>query len=179
MTAPYATLGKIVGAHGIRGEVKVLLQIDDVDFALELEEMYLSTPAGGDPEPRAVEAVRAHKAVLLVKLEGVPTRNAAEALVGRDVFIPAELEPEVPEGSFKLKTLLGLTVVDGSGAAIGQVRDVSLYGERSVLEVVMPDGFQVAIPFVGEYVTGVDLKRSTVTVTEAFRRLLAPEEVGP
>ncbi|MBI4867857.1 MAG: 16S rRNA processing protein RimM [Candidatus Wallbacteria bacterium] len=170
-----SVIGKIVGAHGIRGEVKLLPLIDDVDFLLELEELTLS----GEAEvPRTIEASRAHKQVLLVKLEGVETRNAAEALVGRDALVPGELLPQTPEGCFKLKTLLGLSVVDRAGGTLGKVRDVSLYGERSVLEVVLSGGLDVAVPFVAEYVAGVDLDHSTVTVTEAFQRLLAPEEVG-
>ncbi len=178
MAGGYIAIGKIVGAHGIRGELKLLPYLDDVGSLLQLEAVNLEPPSEEPDSRKPVELARVHKRTILLKLEGLETRNQAEALVGREVHMPEELEPELPEGSFKLKTLLGMAVMSESGIRLGTLKDVDLHGERATLEVRLESGQHVLVPFVDEYVGPVDREGKTIILKPAFDRLLAPEEVG-
>jgi 16S rRNA processing protein RimM len=177
-SAGFLAVGRIIGAHGIRGELKVQCYLDDLGQLLDQDELTFELPGESTASPHPVEEARPHKGVVLVKLQGIETRNAAEELVGREVFLPEDRMPPVPAGSFKLKNLLGLAVIDGKGHPRGRVQDVDLIGAQGIVTVVLEQGGLVMMPFVGEYVGKVDLESATLRVTEAFERLLAPEEVG-
>ena len=103
MKHPYLEAGEVVSTHGVRGEVKIYPWADGPEFLLDFDTLYL------DGKPYPVESIRVHKAVVLAKLRGVDTVEAAQALRGRVVTVDRSgLEP--PEGSVFIADLLGLPV---------------------------------------------------------------------
>ncbi|MBI4870017.1 MAG: 16S rRNA processing protein RimM [Candidatus Riflebacteria bacterium] len=178
MSSGFVAIGKVVGAHGIRGELKLECYLDEPGQVLEFDELHFAATDKDAQQSFAVEAVRLHKQHALLSLAGIDTRNAAEGLIGREASVPQDRLPEVPPGSFKLRHLIGLRVLDPEGQQQGTVGDVELLAGRGVVQVVLSAGGQVLVPFVGEYVRQVDIEGSALWVTEAFERLLSPEEVG-
>ena len=81
--ADVVELGRIVGRHGVRGDVRVLLHNPDSTALSGASEIWLMRE--GSVERRRLLSLRPHKRVLLAQLEGVDTANAADALVGSTV----------------------------------------------------------------------------------------------
>ena len=81
MKLEFVPAGRIVSVHGIRGELKVLPLEKEAEFLIGFQTFYL--------EGRPVKAVscRVHKAMALLKLEGVEDRTAAEGLRGKELLI--------------------------------------------------------------------------------------------
>ncbi len=124
-------MGQIFRAHGVRGEVKVWPETDDPGRFRELSTVFL----GADPEharPQAVESVRFQQTrrgtMVVLKLKGIETREAAEALRKTDVFALREDLPPLAEGEFFFDDLIGL---DASFRAINIARARSRGAELS------------------------------------------------
>lgn len=179
MTAPDALLlmGRCGRAHGIRGDVKVYPETDDPGRFAALERVFVGKNRGSAHE-RAVEAVRYQHpkgaTVVLLKLEGVEDREAAEALTGAAVYADEADLPPLADDEMFLSDLIGLEAVavddagEGTGERLGTIRDV-LDGTAQPLLVVARDGApDVLVPDVPEIVVGVD--------TEAGRVFLRPPE---
>lgn len=166
-------VGRITGVHGIRGEVKVLGMTDSPERFRDFRELMVERPGGSEPDLRHVEAVRVHKGRVLVKFRDVQSRTDAENLVGRSLSILRQDVKPMEEGRYLIQDLLGLTVLDPSGRALGTVREFTEIPENPLLEVKMRNG-EMSVPFSSQYVAEVDLGSRRVVLTEAYHGLLDP-----
>ena len=110
----------------------------------------------------ALEEFAARPNGTLAKLAGCEDRDAAEALRGADVAIPREALGDADEGELYRVDLLGLEVVDESGAALGKVESFFETGDTSVM--VVRGARERMIPFVDDYVKAVDREAGRITV---------------
>jgi len=150
----------ISGPHGIKGEVKLAPYgpLDDIQWGV------LHIACKGKPlEVRKVLSFRVHKGAYLVILEGVPDRNAAEALAGCEASVPKSCLPEAGEGEFYYSDLVGMEVFTEEGELVGRVDNVFSTGSNDVLETSGPLG-NVLIPAIESVVMRVDLAAKKITV---------------
>ena len=144
-------VGRIAGAHGLRGEVKVDALTDfDSRFA-KGSSLFLKGVW------RKITASREHKGRPLLKLEGIDTIDQAEALQWE--YLEAEGAPEPDEDEFLVDDLLGLRVITEAGEAIGEVDEVLVTAAHEILQVG-----ETLIPLVKEFVLGIDFDAETITV---------------
>lgn len=154
-------VGTIGRAHGLRGEVSVHVHTDEPERRF--------TPGAslrvGD-RPRTVASARWHSGTLLLGLEGVTDRTAAEALRGRELWadVPADEAP-ADEGEYWDRQLVGLEVLDAAGAVAGTIGEVLHLPAHDVL-VVRTSGGDRLVPFVSEVVPVVDLEAGHVRVAD-------------
>ncbi len=80
MIKPYLELGKVVGTHGVRGELRVNPWCDTPDFARRFKTLYWDK---NGEKPVTVLSCRPHGNIVLLRLEGVESMEAAQALRGR------------------------------------------------------------------------------------------------
>ena len=157
MRPEFITVGTVVNAHGIRGEVKVNPLGYDPAFIAGFDTLYIGC--------RAVEiqSARVHKNTVLLTLPGVEDMDAALALKGKAVAI-RRTDAALPEGEFFDEELEGMTVTDAeSGAEIGRLRRVLHYPAHDVYEV--KGGREYLIPAVpGVFIAGVDADGGTMAV---------------
>ena len=156
-TVQMAVIG---AAHGIRGEVRVRSFTGD---PLALGDYGPLHDAAG--RAYAVAAIRPAKDMVVVRFEGVDTREAAEALNGTALFIdrarlPADLEPD----EFYHADLIGLAAFDEAGERVGRIVAVHDFGGGDLLEIALPFGKTVMVPFTAAAVPGVDLGEGRVRV---------------
>lgn len=160
--------GEITGAHGLRGEVRVRIAGDGPDGLLALESVWLGrTPS--DPEARRYVVRgrgRGREGELRLQLEGVGTREAAQALVGRLVCAPADVLPALPEGEFYWHELIGCRVESETGRVVGQVRELWETGAHDVMVVEDEDGARRLIPTAGALMRQVDLDARRIVVAD-------------
>jgi 16S rRNA processing protein RimM len=144
---PLVTVGRIVKAHGIRGEVVVDV-LSDVPGRFDVGADVLL-----DGEPVTITGSRPHQGRLLVRLEGVPDRTAAELLRGK-VF-EAEAADVSDTDSYFAHELVGMAVVDEAGEDLGTVSALIELPEAAgydLLEVRREDGSTWLLPAVDDYV---------------------------
>ncbi len=157
-------VGRIGRAHGVRGQVTVEVRTDDPDLRFAPGTTILTEPA--ERGPLVVSDSRFHSGRLLLTFEGVANRNAAETLRNMILVVDADPDetPDDPE-EFYDHQLLGLAVVDESGAVLGEIADLLHLPGQDVLAVKRADAPEVLIPFLKRFVPVVDVKGGRVVVT--------------
>jgi len=154
-------MGAILGAHGIKGEVKVK------SFAAKPADIAEYGPLTDTKHKRSFELsiVGAAKGVLIGRIAGITDRNAAEALKGVELFVDRERlpAPDDPE-EYYLADLIGLAAFDGKGAKLGEIVSVDNYGAGDLLLVVPENGEGFVVPFAKAFVPVVDIKGGRVTL---------------
>ena len=157
-------IGRIGRPHGIRGEVTVEVRTDSPDDRYAPGAVLVTDPASMGP--LTVASVRWHQGRMLLALEGVVDRNAAEAL--RDVMLSAQVEdtdtPEDPD-EFYDHQLRGLRAELGDGSSLGEVVDVIHLPSQDLLSIIRPDSRELLVPFVTEFVPTIDVLGGRVVVT--------------
>ena len=120
MLKPFLEAGRIVGTHGVRGELRLEPWCDTAAFLSGFKTLYWQEGR----TPAQVESARPHKSLLLLKLAGVDTVEQAEALRGRVVYI-ARTDARLPEGQYFQQDLLGCEVVDADTQQVyGKLTDI-------------------------------------------------------
>ena len=158
----WVTIGKITSAHGIRGEVKVALFIDDADFLLEVESLFVE---GRPRREWKVNKVRFHKKQAIVTFEEIADRNEAERLRGREVVVPFEWLPALEDDEFYVAQIVGLSVETTTGEALGTVDQVLFTGANEVYVVRGGPRGEVLIPAIDSVVQKIDLEAEQVLVS--------------
>lgn len=152
-------MGRVVAAHGIRGEVRVVLLTDFPDRFRRTRRIYV----GDEERPRDLEGARLHNGQALLKIAGVDCRSDAELLRDRILFVPEKEAVRLPEGSYFLQQILGLEVRTGDGAVLGKVTEILRTGSNDVYVVRGPEG-EVLLPAIRQVVREVDLTAGVMTV---------------
>ena len=146
-------LGAVIGAHGIKGEVRVKT------FTADPDALGAYGPLTTDDGRRlAVVALRAGKpGEVVVRFDGVADRDAAEALKGRELFVPRDALPAPEPDEFYHADLIGLAVEDSSNTALGRVRAMHNFGAGDMMEIETPSGETEFIQFNATVVKKVEL----------------------
>ena len=161
MSADKLVVGKLGGPHGVRGWIKVLSYTDPRENLFDYAPWQLERD--GQWQHFEVEAAKPQGKGWIVKLVGVDDRNAAEALMHCRIAIEERQLPELDEGEYYWRDLIGLTVVTEGGQVLGEVSGLMETGANDVM-VVRGDEERL-IPFVREHVVReVDLKARRVVV---------------
>jgi 16S rRNA processing protein RimM len=172
MTRDLLLVGRVARAHGNKGQVIVNPETDFPERRFREGQVLLVGPEEG-PVPRIVRAVRFQQGRPVIALDGIETMNDADALAGTGLWVEAAGVEPLPGDTFYHHDLVGCTVVDAQGAAIGTVRAVEGPMARSRLVVDSPRG-EVLIPLAAGIVD-VDpgAKRIVVTPPEGLLELNA------
>jgi len=149
---PFVRVGQIVGAHGLKGQVKVQPLSDFFDYfepgsRLRLNDTWVE-----------VKEAQVHKNRLLLKLVGISDRNQAEALQWAYLEAQAE-EVELEEDEYRADDLVGLHVFTTDGEDLGKVQEVLPLPAQDVLQVGT-----LMIPLVKQFIKNIDLDQKRITV---------------
>lgn len=152
MKLPFIEAGEIVTTHGVRGEVKVLCWLDDPEMLCEFDRCRI---CGSE---YTMESVRVQKTCNLVKLKGVDTMEAAQALRGKTVELyRQDIDPEVIFAA----ELVGVEVFAGE-ESIGKITEVLDYPGNSVY--VVKGAHEYMIPAVKQFILSTDLDKNVMQV---------------
>ena len=161
MASEYALCGRITGAHGVRGWVRVFSHTSPMEGILGYAAWQLR--AGGGAQERGLETGRRMGRRLAAKLAGIDDRAAAHALAGAEVWIATAQFAPLPAGEYYHHELLGLAVADQGGAELGRVADILETPAHAVL--VVAGAQEILIPYVaGATVLAVDLAAGRIRV---------------
>ena len=151
MKKQFLDSGRIVGTHGIKGEVRIEPWCDSPAFLAAFKKLYLD-----DRGERAIEvSSRPHKNITLCKIKGVDTIEDAERLRGKVVYIDRD-DVKLGEGVHFVQDLIGLEVRDcDTGEAYGEISDVLRTGANDVYEIKR-DGKTYLAPVIDEVITEIN-----------------------
>lgn len=173
MSEKRVCLGKIVGVHGIKGEVKVKSYTAvDKDIA-----------AYGVLEDKAVKQqfslkVTGHsKELLRVKVAGVEDRTTAEKLIGLELYAGRGTLPELKTAEVYYEAdLVGLKVLNEEKAEVAKVIGFYNFGAGDILEIKLQSGRSEMLPFNKGYVPEINLEEGFIIVASTGMVFLEDEE---
>lgn len=152
---------KVVTTHGVRGEMKAQPLCDGAAFLARIKRVYTSAQGGGET---ALLGVRTQGNMLLVRVSGVDTMDAARARVGHTYYF-AKQEAKLPEGRYFIDDLLGCAVTDAeTGTVYGTITEIDHPAAHDVYTVRREDGSTSLFPAVPEFLDRVELASRTVYV---------------
>jgi 16S rRNA processing protein RimM len=167
MTVPrYIALGRVVGAHGLRGEVRVRYFEGGPDELLRLQRLELGE-SEHDPEARSYDVGKASAGrgrEVRLALVGVDRRDAAEELRGRLVMTAPDRLVALPEGEYYGYQFIGCRVEAEDGRQIGIVRGIWPIGENDLLRVEGEGGVEHLIPAVRDLLREVDIEGRRIVI---------------
>jgi len=188
LPADAVEVGRVMGAWGIKGGIKVKPFAADPQALFGSKRWYLqppdaaiAAPAGARPGARLPALLRVVQAReqgdgVVATIHDLEDRDAAEALKGARVFVSRASFPTPDDGEFYWVDLIGLQVVNRRGEGLGRVAGLIETGPHCVLRVVAgepadaagtadaADGVERLIPFVDAYVDSVDLPARRIDV---------------
>jgi 16S rRNA processing protein RimM len=111
-----------------------------------------------------IEKVRLQKNMVVLKLEGINDRDAAEKARGKLIYITEEDLPELEEGEFYIRDLIGMAVFEENGNKIGEVSDVIQNSAQDIFEIETAENKKVLIPRVDEFILDIDADNREIKV---------------
>ena len=160
----HMAVGRVIGAHGLTGELRVELHTDFPERFAPLFFVLL----GDELRSYKVEGFREHRGMILLALTRGDNRTAAEELTGEWLFIPESAAMPLPEGDYWVHDIIGLAVVDENGQSVGRVTDVLQTGANDVYIIAPAEninrGKELLIPAIAEVVQQVNLAERTMTI---------------
>ncbi len=152
-------IGDLVSPHGIKGEVNLYVIADSPDFALQFERFFVD-----DTEIRVVDS-RIHKNVVILRLEGVDSRNKAEELVGKSLFFERN-DAELDEGQYFIVDIIGFAVVDiDSGEHYGNIEKVDNFGSTDIYHIKNDKGQIFLFPAAPAFVKERDFEAKVIKIS--------------
>ena len=151
--------GVVGRPHGLDGSFHVLRPRPEL--------LELGAEVIVDGEARTVERRAGTPARPIVRLSGASTRDAAEALRGRELRVPRSAAPPLEEDEYWAEDLEGCAVVDGE-RPVGTVRRLLAYPSCEILEVERPGAPDLLVPLVRDAIRSVDVEARTIDVRLAF-----------
>lgn len=162
MTAPHGMvlLGVIVGAHGIKGEVRLK------SFAAQAAAIADYGPfVTSKGETIEIDRLRPQKEGFIAVLKGVKDRNRAEALKGSELYVPRARLPAAEADEVYVHDVVGLVARRKDGSLLGEVVAVPNFGAGDLLEVKMEGQSEtVLVPFAEPFVTGLDAAERSIVI---------------
>jgi 16S rRNA processing protein RimM len=162
---PFLLLGRVLRPHGIRGELRIEILTTYPERIVSGTTVYV----GPDPEDVTtatlyeVTRARPHQKYLILQVENIPDRSAAEHLRNQYIMIAQEDAVPLEEGEFYLYQAIGLAVYTDEGEHLGQISEIIETGANDVYIVHGPRG-EVLLPAIDECVLEIDMDAKKMTV---------------
>ena len=160
MTDPLILVGRVAGAFGVKGEVRITSFTADPAALLTYKTLLREdgTPAltllGG----------RVANGTVIARAKEVAVREEAEALRGLKLHVPRDALPAPDADEFYVADLIGLEVVSLEGEPLGRVKAVQDFGAGDLLEIQPPSGASWYLPFTLDNVPELDLDAGRITI---------------
>lgn len=157
------TIGRITAPQGVRGAVRLQPLTDFPERFFTMDRITLVGPRGDELTVGIKNCSELARGLLVLTLEGIEDRDAAEGLRGYLAKVNADERMPLSEGQYWVDDLIGLNVFDLQGKELGRVVDVTDMGAGDLFEVETPRG-RAYVPFVDQFVKKIDLQEHRLVI---------------
>ncbi len=156
----FIPVGRVVAAHGIKGEIKLRYYNEDVTASPQYHSFFIEEN-GAKRELKASRS-RLQGSVFLIKFEGLESADAVRFLVGKELFVNVEQLAPLEQDEYYDYQLVGLTVMAGD-RVVGKVIDVMHTKANDVLVV---GAREALVPMTGDYILQINVEEGLVRISE-------------
>lgn len=153
-------LGKIAKKYSFKGEVLVYLETDEPELYTELESMFVEI--NGHLVPFFIEKSSIHREKFLrTQFEDMDSEEAADTIVGRDVYLPLTMLPKLEGNKFYYHEVVGFDAIDQRLGNFGTISRISDNGVQALFEVQKEDAV-ILIPLIDEFIIEVNRENKSI-----------------
>ncbi|MDD6275680.1 MAG: ribosome maturation factor RimM [Clostridia bacterium] len=162
MIKDYLEVGQIVGTHGVRGELRVNPWADSPEFLKQFKQLYFDR--NGEKSVKVLSS-RVHGNIVLMRLDGIDTVEAASALKNKVLYMRRS-DAKLKEGTYFIAELIGCKVSDADNPdkLYGTLTDVSETGANDVWHITDEKGTEYLIPAIPQVVIKTDVEKNEVVI---------------
>jgi 16S rRNA processing protein RimM len=158
-------LGTITRMHGVRGEVKIYLDVDDPSQYRKLESVLVEINEKLVPfSIAAIQVTQKNQAIL--KLKDITTYEAAEKLLGNDLYLPLSMLPKLDENKFYIHDVIGFTLIDEKAGELGKISDIVDFGPNRLVQVYYKNR-ELLLPLNDDTIVKLDMEKQELTLRSA------------
>ena len=158
MKKEYLEAGKIVTTHGIKGEVKIMPYTDTPELLCEFERLFI----GRDKTELYIERSRVSKNMVIAKIEGIDTVEAAEKYRNKLLYMHRD-DLELDENTYFIQDLIGMEVKDADTDFVyGKITDVLQNGANDVY--VIKGDREYLVPAIPDVVISTDIESDLMII---------------
>lgn len=160
--------GKVVGFHGLKGEIKVRPSTNNPELLLEVDSVQTKETKHCPKQTFQIRTLDFDKKLFFLTLEGYDDRTSVEELMGAEFLTWEDQVADLAEEEFWIKDLIGMKALRQSGEVIGDVVDI-VYGGNDLLEIRRPSdppGKTILVPFVKSIVPSVDMNLRQIVIAD-------------
>lgn len=165
MSQNLVTVGRVGAPHGIRGELKLQLFLEDPDNLPLFKDWYVQFPSKKTFVPYHDFEIHEKGSQFYIAFKGVTDRDQCRQFTHALLAVPREEFPVLEGEEFYWSDLEGLSVYDQNETLLGVVAYLMETGANDVMIVKSPEQCDILIPYVyGEIVLSVDLPQKKIVV---------------
>lgn len=147
-------LGHVSKLHGVKGEVVIVLDVDDASRYKKLESVFVEI--NRQLVPFFIDGISIKNKHAIVKFDGMDTTDQAGMINNAEVFLPLSFLPKLNENKFYFHEIIGFTVNDKNLGNIGTVEAVLEYPGQNIIQVRDSNKNEILIPLRNEFIIKVD-----------------------
>ncbi|MCI8655551.1 MAG: 16S rRNA processing protein RimM [Clostridia bacterium] len=155
-------IGQIVNTFGIKGFVKVVPYVDNIERYDELKKVYVKNRNA--ITEYEVEEVKYQKNMVLLKLKGIDKVEEAEKLKNAFLEVDRENAIELEEGEYFIADLIGIKVITDEGKELGKLEDIYNRGSSDIYVVKDKMGKQILLPAIEDVIKEINLEENKIIV---------------
>jgi len=156
-------VGKIVGAHGIKGYVKIHCEVDTFSSSDAGRCVFIADTSGAIRTVSIVD-LKFQGRMWLLLFSNVSDRNQAESLIGSKILVERSSLPELEEDTYYWSDLVGLSVFSSDDHCMGTIESIFETGSNDVYVVRTPESGEILIPAIASVVLEIDLTQKIMRV---------------
>ena len=157
-------IGKVKEAHGLRGELYVLIFSGDTSWSESLENFQLVLPSENEGREFHVKKIRPHKKGVILSANEIVDRTAAEKLIGSQFFVPEDLFISQKGETIYLSEILNFSLIDEKNEKLGEISGFSSNGIQDLLIIKNQDGEHL-VPFVAPWIVDMDFNAKSLKMS--------------
>ena len=155
-------IGQIVNTFGIKGFVKVVPYVDNIERYDEIKKVYVKNK--NITEEYEIEEVKYQKNMVLLKLKGIDKVEDAEKLRNAFLEVDRENAKKLEEGEYFIADLIGMQVITDKGQELGTLEDIYNRGSSDIYVVKDELGKTILLPAIEDVIKEINLEESKITV---------------
>ncbi len=154
-------LGRVTKTHGIKGEVNILLDVDDVSEYDEMDSVFLEI--NEELIPYFIEKINILPNQTIVQFEDIDTFEKAKSIVGASLYLPLEVLPELEDDQFYYHEIVGFQVIDTKLGKLGVVDTVYSMQVQDLISMIYKEK-EILIPINDAIVLSTNKELKTINV---------------
>lgn len=156
----YLEVAKIVGVHGLKGQLRLKPWCDTPEFLCGFKKLY----SEDGKETYSITSSYPHKNVVVVVIPGIDTIEKAEQLRNKILYINRD-DVEMEDGVYFIQDLIGLEVIDNdTGEVYGKLTDVFETGANDVYQITSKDNKDYLIPAIEKVILKTDIENKRMLI---------------